>query len=209
MADEPSYTDEEGDLAVRMARDTVDSHVEKKPYSDFSVPARFKEKRGVFVTLNTWPEQDLRGCIGFPEPVFPLVKALITAAEEATNDPRFEPLRTRELDNIVVEVTILTPPELIRVGKPKDLIGEVKVGTHGLIASRGMLRGLLLPQVPVDWGWDAEEFLGQTCVKAGLSPDAWLDEDTKMYRFMGEIFAEERPRGTVKRHTLGVPHAGP
>ena len=209
MAVEQSYTSEEGELAVRIARDTVDSYVVKKPYKGFQVPAKFNEKSGVFVTLNTWPERELRGCIGYPEPTFPLAKALIKAAEESTKDPRFPALRKDELDHVVVEVTILTPPELIQVKKTMDYVKEVSVGTHGLIAAQGMLRGLLLPQVPVEWNWDAEGFLAQTCMKAGLTPDAWLDEDTKIYRFRGEIFAEEKPRGTVKRHLLSVPHAGP
>jgi uncharacterized protein (TIGR00296 family) len=204
-----SYTSEEGELAVRIARDTVDSYVVKKPYKGFLIPAKFNEKSGVFVTLNTWPEQELRGCIGYPEPILPLAKALVKAAEESTRDPRFSALRKDELDHVAVEVTILTPPELVRVEKTKDYVKEVRIGIHGLIAAQGMLRGLLLPQVPVEWNWDAEEFLAQTCMKAGLTPDAWLDEDTKIYRFKGEIFAEEKPRGTVKRHLLGVPHAGP
>jgi len=204
-----SYTSEEGELAVRIARDTVDSYVVNKPFKAFQVPAKFNEKSGVFVTLNTWPEQELRGCIGYPQPVLPLVKALIKAAEESTGDPRFPALRKDELDHVVVEVTILTPPELIQVKKTRDYVKEVSIGTHGLIAAQGMLRGLLLPQVPVEWNWDTEEFLAQTCMKAGLTPDAWLDESTKIYRFRGEIFAEEKPRGSVKRHLLGVPHAGP
>jgi uncharacterized protein (TIGR00296 family) len=209
MAVGQSYTSEEGELAVRIARDTVDSYVVNKPFKAFQVPAKFNEKSGVFVTLNTWPEQELRGCIGYPQPVLPLVKALIKAAEESTGDPRFPALRKDELDHVVVEVTILTPPELIQVKKTKDYVKEVSIGTHGLIAAQGMLRGLLLPQVPVEWNWDTEEFLAQTCMKAGLTPDAWLDESTKIYRFRGEIFAEEKPRGSVKRHLLGVPHAGP
>jgi len=209
MAVGQSYTSEEGELAVRIARDTVDSYVVNKPFKAFQVPAKFNEKSGVFVTLNTWPEQELRGCIGYPQPVLPLVKALIKAAEESTGDPRFPALRKDELDHVVVEVTILTPPELIQVKKTRDYVKEVSIGTHGLIAAQGMLRGLLLPQVPVEWNWDTEEFLAQTCMKAGLTPDAWLDESTKIYRFRGEIFAEEKPRGSVKRHLLGVPHAGP
>ncbi len=209
MTQEYSYTQEEGELAVRVARDTVDAYVTGKSQGDFKIPSKFNEDSGVFVTLNTWPEQDLRGCIGYPQPIFPLIKALIKAAEESTRDPRFPALRKEELDRIVVEVTILTPPELIRVKKVRDYVKEVTIGVHGLIVAHGMLRGLLLPQVPVEWGWEAEEFLAQTCMKAGLTPDAWLDESTKIYRFRGEIFGEQGPRGPVKRHVLGVPRAGP
>ena len=205
----PSYTDDEGELAVRIARDTVDSAASGKQSKAFQIPAKFNEKCGVFVTLNTWPKEELRGCIGYPQPIFPLAKALIKAAEGATEDPRFPPLRREELDGIVVEVSIMTPPELVQVKKTKDYPREIAVGVDGLIAAQGPYKGLLLPQVAVDWNWGVEEFLSQTCMKAGLMPDAWLEESTKIYRFQSEIFGEETPRGVVKRRMLGVPHAGP
>ena len=209
MSTEQTYTSEEGELAVHIARDTVDSYVTNKPYKSFHVPPKFSEKSGVFVTLNTWPGEDLRGCIGFPQPMFPLVKAIIKAAEGSTEDPRFPRLQKEELDHLIVEVSILTPPELVEGKKPKDYAKEVTIGTHGLMIAQGPFRGLLLPQVPVEWNWNVEEFLSQTCMKAGLTPDAWLDESTRLYRFRSEIFAEERPRGAVKRRMLGVPHASP
>jgi len=205
----PSYTDDEGELAVRIARDTVDSVASGIKTRAFQIPAKFNEKCGVFVTINTWPKEELRGCIGYPQPIFPLTKALIMAAEGATEDPRFQPLRGEELDHIVVEVSIMTTPELIRVRRTKDYPKEVAIGVDGLIASQGPYKGLLLPQVAVDWAWEVEEFLSQTCMKAGLMPDAWLEESTKIYRFQSEIFGEETPRGMVKRRLLGVPHAGP
>jgi uncharacterized protein (TIGR00296 family) len=102
----------------------------------------------------------------------------------------------------VVEVTILTPPEEIKVADRKELPKVVEVGKDGLIAEFGPYRGLLLPQVPVEWGWNAEEFLSQTCMKAGMSPDMWLDRRTTLYRFEGQIFAEESPRGPVARKEI-------
>ena len=204
-----AYTDEEGSLAVQIARDAVDSHTADRPGKEFRIPERFNEKRGVFVTLSTWPGMDLRGCIGYPQPLFPLAKALVKAAEGATEDPRFPRLRKEELDKIVVEVSIMTPLELIEVKKPKDYLSVVRIGIDGLVAAQGSFRGLLLPQVPVEWDWDVEEFLSQVCVKAGLLPDAWLDESMRLYRFSSEILSEEEPRGIAKRRLLGGSVARP
>jgi hypothetical protein len=98
---------------------------------------------------------------------------------------------------------VLTPPQLIEVKKPTEYAAKIKVGKDGLIVERGMFKGLLLPQVPVEWKWDEEEFLCQCCIKAGLPPDNWLLEGTKIYKFQAIIFEEEKPRGEVKRKTLG------
>ncbi len=204
-----SYTDEDGKIAVQIARDTVDSCTVKKPGREFPIPEKFNEKRGVFVTINTWPKEELRGCIGYPQPMFPLAKALVKAAEGVTEDPRFPPLKMEELKHIVVEVSIMTPLELITVKKPKDYVSQVKVGSDGLMVAQGPFRGLLLPQVPVEWSWDVQDFLSQVCIKAGLLPDAWLDEATRLYRFRSEIFSEVEPYGPIKRRILGVTHAGP
>ncbi len=197
------YTDGDGELAVKIARAVVESHVKKAKAPDFEVPAIFKQKSGVFVTLTTFPDDDLRGCIGYPEPVAPLIDALKDAAVSASSrDPRFPPVKEAELRRIRVEVSLLTPPEEIKVRKQKDLVACVNVGKDGLIMQRGWARGLLLPQVPVEWGWDTEEFLCQTCIKAGMTPDSWLQEGTKCFKFQAEVFSEENPGGKVKRRTL-------
>ncbi|MCD6275413.1 MAG: TIGR00296 family protein [Thermoplasmata archaeon] len=197
------YTEEEGIFAVRTARKVVEFYIEHKntPYIPF--PKKFEENSGVFTTISTYPERELRGCIGYPEPVLPLKDALIQSAISAAfSDPRFPPLRKDELDKVVFEVSLLTPPEEIKVKRRKELLNEVKIGVHGLIVERGFYRGLLLPQVPVEWNWDVEEFLSQTCWKAGLPMDCWLDENTKIYRFTAEIFEEEEPRGAIRRKKL-------
>lgn len=196
------YSDAEGELAVRMARKAIESAVLRRPLPSFTVPRSFERDSGVFVTISTHPAGDLRGCIGYPNPYFPLAKAIVKAAEGATEDPRFPPLAEGELDGVVVEVSILTPPELLQPKKPKQLPGMVRIGTDGLEVRQGAARGLLLPQVPVEWGWDAEEFLAQTCMKAGLMPDAWLEPETRFYRFQSEIWGEAQPRGPISRRTL-------
>jgi uncharacterized protein (TIGR00296 family) len=148
---------------------------------------------GVFVTIKNYPEGDLRGCIGIPESFMTLEKALREAATSVIHDPRFPPLLASELTNIIVEVTILTSPEIIEVKNTRDYPQFVKVGEDGLIVERNNFKGLLLPQVPLEWKWNSTEFLSHTCVKAGLPPDAWLEPDVKIYKFQGEIFSETKP----------------
>ena len=196
------YTDADGELAVRIARANIDRVVKGVRMPEMDMPECFLEKSGAFVTLKTFPKHDLRGCIGYPEPHYPLREALAKGAEGATHDPRFPRLSAEEVETVVVEVSLLTPPELIKVRSPKDYLEQVVVGRDGLIVEQGMFRGLLLPQVPVEWNWNAETFLSQTCLKAGLYPDAWLDPATKIYRFGAEVFGEEEPRGGVVRMML-------
>jgi hypothetical protein len=201
------YSDADGDLAVRLAREAVDAHVEGREMRPFAVPKPFEEKGGAFVTLYVHPSTELRGCIGYPEPFFPLVKSIVKGAEGAAVDPRFPPLEARELDRVVVEVSLLTPPVLMEAKKPKDLPKLVRVGEDGLKIAQGPYRGLLLPQVPIEWKWDAETFLSEACMKAGLLADAWLDGSTRVYTFQAEVFAETDPRGAVVRRDLGAEHA--
>ncbi len=194
--------DKEGELIVRRARKAVDAEARRQRMGQEDFPASFEEKRGVFVTLHSYPGKLLRGCIGIPEPVYPLSKALTEAATSACHDPRFPPLDDEELDHIIVEVSVLTPPKEIKVQDKKDLPKKVEIGKDGLIVEMGPFRGLLLPQVPVEWEWDSEEFLGQTCIKAGLTSDCWLDKRSKFYKFQAEIFSEEEPRGKVERKEI-------
>ncbi|HJJ44923.1 MAG: TIGR00296 family protein [Methanocorpusculum sp.] len=154
-------------------------------------PEIFSEPRGVFVTLTE--NGDLRGCIGYPYPVLPLKAALKDAAYQAAlSDPRFYPVRAEELPFLDVEVTILSLPEKLTV--PADLSPSViEVGKHGLIAESHGMRGLLLPQVATEWGWDAAEFLDQTCIKAGLPADEWQKESCTISVFEGQIFRGVHP----------------
>ena len=199
---------EEGKFLVRLARKAVKEHLQTR--KQIKVPEGTSQKLsqhcGVFVTINTIRdgEKELRGCIGYPYPTTPLVQAVIESAiSSATQDPRFYPLSLSELDNVVFEVSVLTPPQLIEVKKPSEYLPKIMVGKDGLIVERGMFKGLLLPQVPVEWEWDEEEFLCQCCIKAGLPPDCWLLENTKIYKFQAIIFEEEKPRGAIKHKALG------
>jgi hypothetical protein len=197
------YSIEEGEYLVRLARNTLESYLKKGSLPKVrKFPEKLRELAGVFVTLETYPEGELRGCIGFPEPLFPLIEALMKAAVSAAiRDPRFRPVAREELRNIVVEVSVLSRPELIKTS-PKEYPKEIILGRHGLIAERGLYKGLLLPQVAVDEEWSEEEFLSHTCMKAGLMPDAWLLKGTKIYRFEGIVFAEVSPGGKVVERKL-------
>ena len=200
-------SDEHGTFLVRLARRAIETYLRSGevigPPPD--TPGELREPMGVFVTLNklVGGRKVLRGCIGFPYPQKPLVEATIEAAiASAVEDPRFPPVRLPEMDEIIVEVSVLTKPELVRVEDPRQYPSVIKVGRDGLIVEKGVFRGLLLPQVPVEWGWDEQTFLSQCCMKAGLYPDAWLDPDTRIYRFQAIVFEEESPRGPVKRVEL-------
>jgi hypothetical protein len=188
---------EEGRIAVRYAREIIDDWTKHTKGKEERFLPSFDELKGVFVTISTYPEKELRGCIGIPEPIMPLKQALAEAAKSASNDPRFLPLKEAELNHIIVEVTVLTPPRLIEVSKPKEYLNKIKIGKDGLIIKKGFFSGLLLPQVPVEWKWDVEEFLAQLCIKAGLLADAWLERDARIYKFQGQIFAEVEPHGKV------------
>jgi len=199
-------TQSEGEYLVRLARDSIEAKLGGRDHPDTSdAPAKMSTPCGVFVTLNklAGTAHRLRGCIGFPYPVMPLVDAVKDAAVSAAlKDPRFDAVTSREMGSIVVEVSVLTPPEVIEVARPDEYPAQVVIGRDGLIVSRGSNRGLLLPQVPVEWGWDAEEFLTQCCLKAWLPPDAWLTPGTEISRFRAIIYAEEEPRGAVRRVEL-------
>ena len=202
------FSEQDGELAVKIARAVVEAHVRRQKPPAFEVPGRFEEKSGVFVTLTTYPSDDLRGCIGYPEPLLPLIEALRDSAVSAcSRDPRFPPARAEELDKTRVEVSLLTPPQEIEPKKRTDLPGMVKVGEDGLIVQKGWAGGLLLPQVPVEWKWDAEEFLCQTCIKAMLPPDSWLQNETKIFKFQAEVFSEDKPCGKIRRRKLSEDHA--
>ena len=198
----------EGEFLIRLARNTVKTYLEtgKVVKAPENTPNKLFENCGVFVTINSLKggEKKLRGCIGYPYPTSPLVEAVIdSAVSAATRDPRFYPLSLVELGNVVFEVSVLTPPEAVEVENPKEYLANIKVGEDGLIVEKGFNKGLLLPQVPVEWEWCEEEFLCQCCVKAGLPPDNWLTKDAKIYKFQAIVFEEETPQGEVKRMHLG------
>lgn len=199
-------TVEEGTLLVRGARLAIQSHLlGTSPNSLPTTSAELSRPQGVFVSLiDTSRGRDLRGCVGVPFSEKPLVSQLTRVAiEAATIDPRFDPVGLDELrDRIVVEVTVLTAAEEIKVKNPLEFRDRIVVGRDGLIVDGFGSRGLLLPQVAVEEGFEAEEFLSECCIKAGLLPDAWLSGSLRILRFQGQVFSEDQPRGSVSERRL-------
>jgi len=193
---------QEGESAVWLARQTLDSHVTGKGRPPPRLSGVFLEKRGVFVTLNTVEggAQELRGCIGYPEPIKPLGEAIKDVTVYASEDPRFpHQVTADELDRIVVEVSVLTLPSDLHAPTRRDLPSKIRLGIDGLIISNAFTSGLFLPQVSTEQGWDQETYIAEACGKAGLPYDAWLSEGTRVQVFQAEIFAEKSPYGEVVR----------
>lgn len=194
-------TIEEGTILVKTARSAIQSHLlGTRPNTQSTTNAGLLQPRGVFVSLiDLSRRRDLRGCIGAPFPEEPLLTQLTQVAiEAATMDPRFDPVRLDEFrKSIVVEVTVLTDAEEIKVKTPLELSDRVVVGRDGLIVDGLGSKGLLLPQVAVEEGLGPEDFLSECCMKAGLLPDAWLSGNMRVLRFQGQVFSEEHPGGSV------------
>jgi len=200
MPEGTQLSDSDGVFLVKTARKAVTEFLSNgnRMKLEPDLEEKFSFNSGVFVTLNN--PDGLRGCIGFPMPEKKLSHAIIEGAiAAATEDPRFPSVKTNELNDIVFEVTVLTPPVEIDVSDPMEYLEKIKVGRDGLIIRHSFSSGLLLPQVPVEYGWDVEEFLQHTCEKAGLSRDTWKNESVKIEKFEGIIFKEEIPNGAIVR----------
>lgn len=173
---------EEREELLGIARGAIEGYVRDRTVPEVrGLSGRLAEAGAAFVTLKR--KGRLRGCIGFTEaraPLFKVVQECAVAA--ATEDPRFPPVTPGELSSIALEISVLTPPVPVSAG-------EVEVGRHGLVVSHQGRRGLLLPQVPVEQGWDRETFLDHTCMKAGLPPDAWR-RGAALRAFTAEVFGE-------------------
>lgn len=180
-----SLSDQEKQFLVKLARDTIITFLtsgkkKKEPY--FS--ENLKTPTGVFVTLHE--NGDLRGCIGYVEGVKPLQDAVIdNAVSAAFSDPRFMPVSADEVEKLDIEISVLTPLEII------DDVNNIEIGKDGLLMKRGYNQGLLLPQVATEQRWDRKTFLQHTCMKAGLPTDAWQDDETEIYKFSAIIFGEK------------------
>lgn len=194
-----TLTDGEGETAVRTARAIAEAAAEGRRISP-PMPESFSEHRGVFVTINRYPSGDLRGCIGYPEPVMSLGEALADAAvSAAVRDPRFRPLGPGEADRCTVEVTVLTAPEDLKFNDADDMLEKIVLGRDGIILEIRGRRALFLPQVATEMGWTKEETLSHLSIKAGLPGNAWKSEGLKIRTFRGEVFKETSPRGAVTR----------
>jgi len=198
-----SLSDNDGEILVKTARSAVIEYLKtrKKILLQEDFKSRFSYDSGVFVTLNK--ANELRGCVGFPTPEKKLYQSLVDAAiASATEDPRFSHVKYEELNEVSFEVTILTPPIEVKVENTLDYPSKIKVGRDGLIVKWEFGSGLLLPQVPIEWRWNEEEFLNHTCEKAGAPHDCWKRKETRIFRFEGIVFKETSPNGNVVRVSL-------
>lgn len=198
-------SDSLGKRLVKLARKAVHDHLYGLSGSETGFENEIRA--GIFVTLNYvghGGKEFLRGCIGFPHPVSQLSKDVGEAAIFAsTKDPRFPPLRIDELEKITFEVSILTPPQEIDISGPNvDFRDKIMIGTDGLILQWKYGSGLLLPQVPVEYSWDIDEYLANLCNKAGGPPDVFIMKGTQLYKFQADIFKEIEPSGDVIRIQL-------
>ncbi len=195
-------TQEDGELLVRVARNAIEHFLKTgEVVYPTDVPPKLRKLGAAFVTLLTYPERELRGCIGYVEPIKPLIETVVDVGiAAATNDPRFYPVSLEEMDRIVVEVSVLGDHELYRPARAA--LPNIEIGRTGIIIRRGPFSGVLLPEVPVEYCWDPETFIAQTCVKAGLPPDCWLYEDTEAILYRGRTWTEVEPRGTVVERDL-------
>ena len=188
-----ALTDEEGVLALCLARNALGNRISGAACSDPLLTPVFSRKRGVFVTLTR--EGELRGCIGFPYPHHPLGEAIREAAVSAAlGDPRFPPVRAAELPLIRIDVTVLSIPEILAAA-PEARPEKIKIGRHGLIVRGHGTSGLLLPQVATECCWDSRQFLDHTCRKAGLPAGCWRQKEVEVYTFEGQVFCEEKGEG--------------
>lgn len=177
---------------LRIARSSIEAELESiEPELDpGAIDPELNRPAGAFVSLHTAGRR-LRGCIGSIYPVAPLCHAVSTnAINAAFRDPRFLPLQRRELSEIAIEISVMSPIELVQ--SPEEIV----VGRDGLIIRQGRLAGLLLPQVATEYGWHREMFLSQTCIKAGLSPDAWRSPQCRIEKFSADVFGEHEWLGT-------------
>jgi len=182
MANE--FNREDRQFLLDLARNTIKHYLHHREVPEASaVPDKFKNKRGVFVTLHK--EGALRGCIGYPLPVSSLFNAVVNnAVSSAFEDPRFHELKPEELEQIDIEISVLSVPE------PVENYRKVRVGKDGIIISKHGSRGLLLPQVPVEQGWDLDQYISYGCMKAGLPADEWRT-GVSIEIFQAEVFGEK------------------
>jgi len=176
------YSPAERQLLLGVARDSIQSALDGHGIELTPPTSHLAQPRGAFTTLHLAGK--LRGCIGYIFPTDSLYKTVAdTARAAAFDDPRFEPVTLDELPQLKLEISVLSPLQPIRPD-------EVVVGKHGLLVIQGNHRGLLLPQVAIEWEWDRETFLAQTCLKAGLTADAW-QHGAELHAFTAEVFGED------------------
>ena len=183
---EKELTANEKTALLDIARKAIEAYVRNgKTYVEPREEKALNMRNGCFVTIKQGGQ--LRGCIGNFQSELPLFREVSEmAVASASKDPRFYPMKEDDLEDFTLEISVLSPL------KKSDSIEEIEVGRHGIYLEKGYYRGVLLPQVATEYGWDRETFLRQTCLKAGLPTEAWQAEDTEIYIFSAQIFGDKQ-----------------
>ena len=182
---EHELSTKEKTVLLQIARTAIETFVRQgEHYNEPREEKALNVRSGCFVTIKK--DGELRGCIGNFQSELPLFKEVSEmAVASATKDPRFYSFREEDLDDFSLEISVLSPLHKI------EQVDEIEISKHGIYLEKGYYRGVLLPQVAVEYGWDRENFLKQTCIKAGLPTDAWQSDDAEIYVFSAEVFEEE------------------
>ncbi|MDG6928124.1 MAG: TIGR00296 family protein [Nitrososphaerota archaeon] len=197
------WTLDDGKYLIGISRQAIKHYGLTKKYIKIpDAPAKYLVRSGAFVTVKDKREQ-LLGCIGRPYPSGTLLENIIQSAVDAAYyDPRFAPLDSGAADSVLLEVSILSPPEEINFKSPDEILNKIKVGRDGIIIEWALGSGLLLPQVPVEEKWDVEEYISYGCLKAGADRNLWKRGNLQVYRFTATVFSELEPNGSITRVNL-------
>lgn len=194
----------QGRFLVKYARAVIESHFgAETPDIPKEMLCLMEERQRVFVLLKGYPHNGIRGYTGYAESAMPLNRVIAEVAlSAALRSPKFPPVRQSELGHLIVEVSLLTEPRHVRVDDPLEYPENIEVGMDGLIIHKGFFKGLLLPQFPVERGWNSKEFLSKTCIRGGFDPDSWSKDDIILHKFNAQIFRELEPRGDIVERDL-------
>ena len=182
---------ETGNMLPALARESIESNLRgRKRRIDFRIMNKLSEKRPIFVML--YKNGKLRGSMGFIDNLYPLYESIPKAAiNAALSDPRFPPLEEIELEEITINVCVLTTPSLIEIRNPEEYLHNIVLGRDGIIIRGTFHSALMLPQSAVENNWNVEEFLSHCCVKANLEPESWRDFNIcRVYKFQTLVFTE-------------------
>lgn len=197
-----NYSLEDGRNLVRAARNAIQLSLSSPAFRSLMVERtieQYSEKDGVFVTIKHYPTMTLRGRMGFTNPAGPLKRYLVQAAiSAATEDPHFNPMSSNEIDDFIIEVSILSAPELLKGRSSAARIRNIMPGRDGLMIKYGFQSGTLLPSSSSEERWSKSRLLEELCTKAGLPSDYWKRGDVELYRFTVQSFSESEPEGEVK-----------
>ncbi len=177
---------------IGIARETVTAALEgREPRISAHFIQKYSDKQGAYVAL--YKNGELRGNIGYPDPIYPLWQAVVRGAFGAAfRDPRFLPVDKKDFNELIFEVSVLSPPEPLVAENRKDIPKMISLKSDGLMVRFGPYTGLLLPQSALTNKWNVTEFLEKACQKGGLPPDCWQDRHTKIYRFQTQVFSEAK-----------------